>query len=245
MNPTNTSAELPQELAPLYFPKVDPRPGLVEAFSQRIDEVFTEKAPYNLIFLLFQREMMLRREPDPTLVSWANKLQVDGDFHGNDEQYVRYLIRKWLACLPPLFAQLSCLKGVLFSEDVSEHQNPLHYMYLTPQMFQDPEHVFEHLTQAFVQSIPFFSVNGGELRQSTLLIEGTVFSLDEWWQVFADRFQQRQAAPRAIGDAARQSIAERLATYLSQPATIHEKSADPEYAMVDILAHASIHSYVG
>lgn len=235
-----------EERSPLYFPQVDPRPELVEEFSQRIQDLCPKTPPESMAFLLFQREMMLRRVADPTAVLWANNLDIEGDFQENQMLYVRYLVRKWLACLPPLFTQLSCLEQVSFTREKAGYDRvEATFMGVSPKLFGAPDKMFPELTAAFLKTIPFFDSQSDDLRAATLLVERTVFSLDEWWRAFVARFSKGEPERLVAEHLARDCIAKRLATYLEKPSSIHETSSNPDEAMVDILAHASIHSYVG
>lgn len=235
-----TSLNTQQDQAVLEIPKTAPRTPLVEAFSKRISAICSgEAVPEPLIFLLFQREMMLRRQADPSLVSWANRLNVQGPFSGNSMLYMRYLLRKWLACMPQLFVRLSCLKEIHLTDEVLGP--PTTTMHLSPAFFAEPDQLFERITTAFVRTIPFFSAEGRDLRSSTFLQEGSVFSMEEWWQSLIGRFNE----PSTREEEAQKCIASRLAEYLGHPSCRKEPAESPSAMLVDILSQAEIHSYTG
>lgn len=216
--------------------------SIAETFSGRIKETVGPVHAGNFSSLLFQRERLLHRTPDPALVSWANALDISDSDDEETSLYGRYLLRKWLACLPPVFAQLSSLQSISFGETA---EVSLTHAQLPTDLFAVPELVYTRLMHAFVQTIPFFAPTGRSLREATWMLEGAVFSLEEWWQTYLDKFRRMPESVEAPVELALHYLAQRLAAYLSDGALFERPAQTPQDSMVDMLAHAVIHSYVG
>lgn len=247
---------------PLFFPKVDPRHLLVDSFSEKIKAVCDEKGEVgSMIFLLFQREVMLRRTPDPTLIRWANTLEFEGDQNGRDTLYVTYLVRKWLACLPPVFSQLSCLSTIhiLGENDESEMEGPLdpeerrsesevsRSLTLNISEFLHPEGLLKSIMASFLQTIPFLGKEGQSLREATWMHEGAVFSMQEWWIRFVGCFPKEEGV--AAGDmpeAAKLYITQYLKDLIYTDTSIKQyQPLDCKKRLISMLAQAEIHSFTG
>ncbi|PIV91002.1 hypothetical protein COW46_00650 [Candidatus Gracilibacteria bacterium CG17_big_fil_post_rev_8_21_14_2_50_48_13] len=229
---------------PLEFPHVTPRDELFSYFHELLQTTVEQKSLSEMLFLQFQKELMLRRVPDPIGVSWVNALEVTGDLPENDMLYARYIVRKWLACIPPFFHTLSCLerihitsfprsRGVFAFCDVS----------LPSKIFTSPKDTLMALLEAYVQTIPFFEEANHDLRSATWLVEGCVFSFDEWWQALKRGCKSNKDQYK--NKSYQQIIAECLKVYLDDPLGTTEKDAHPAGALVELLAHAQINGYLG
>lgn len=211
-----------------------------EEFRERIEQICKDEQPRGLLPILFQREVLLRRQPDPALVRWANTLEVTGDMPPNDLMYARYLVRKWLASLPPLYAQLASVQRIHIG-DSEEIESSATLMKISLSAFYHPDTLYRKCLEQFVQTIPFFHEEGAFLRESTFLAEGgaCVYSFQDWWRSLGSYWK-----PDERNDCMLKAIAQRLAELLE-----HSERNDLEVsktgALIDLFSRSVVHSYVG